>query len=33
MRPMAAAVDMGLAKMRFHSDKIRIEVMPKNLRP
>ena len=33
MRPMAAAVGMGLAKMRSYSDKTRFEVMPRNLRP
>ena len=31
-RSMAAAVAMGLAKMRSHSEKIRLDVMPRDLR-
>ena len=31
-RSMAAAVAMGLAKMRSHSEKTRFEVMPNDLR-
>ena len=30
--PIAAAVAMGLAKMRSHSEKTRLEVMPNDLR-